>query len=172
MIFTDYDNKLFFVDLLLHLLFSFTIATLIFLTKFRKPKQDELNEKVQKVLETNVTSELSTPTTTDKTNLDILKIVYTNRDKFDKILVSDIIKSSYTHLLVFSIPIVITIIFLEDKSKLMNLFFDKLVTFIILGSVIYLYCVHFREQYNEIKEKEIYDMIKKSQKSFKSSTTY
>jgi len=172
MIFTQYENRMFYIDLLLHLLFTFTIATIIFIIRFRKKRKEEINERIKKVLNSNIVSEISNPTTSDKTNLDILDSIYVNRDNFDKNLNNDIKKASYNQIIVFLISIFICIYFLEKKSELIDLFLDKIITFVILGTTIYLYCLHFKTKYNEVTEKFIYDVFKKSNDELTNSTTY
>ena len=172
MIFTDYKDKIFYFDILIHLLFSFTLATIIFIVKFRKKKQEELDKKVRKVLNTNIMNEISTPTTTDIENLKILNNIYTNRDKFDKVTNNDIKKASYNQIIIFGFVVIVSSFLLDNRTQFLNLLVDKIITFFIFGCVIYLYSIHFKEKYTEIKEKEIYDMLKKSNKKLRSTTTY
>ncbi len=172
MIFTEQGDKLFFLDILLHLLFSYTILMMIFIIKFRRTKQKELESKIDDVLKTNVIDEVTSPDATDITNLKILDSIYTNRDNFDKVTNNDIKKSSYNQVLIFTLAIFVVVFYLEDKSNLLSLLIDKIITFVILGSTIYLYCTYFRQKYSEIKEKKIYDILRDANSDLKSSTTY
>ena len=172
MIFTQYENRLFYIDLLLHLLFSFTIATIIFIIRFRKERKEKIDKKIKKVLNSNIVNEISNPTTLDKSNLDILDSIYVNRDNFDKTLNTDLKKASYNQIIIFVISIFTCIYFIEKKSELINLFLDKIITFVILGSTIYLYSLHFKSKYSEVTEKFIYDVFKKSNDELTNSTTY
>lgn len=172
MIFTLYNDKLFFLDILLHLLFSFIILMILFIVRYRKIRQQELVKKVKSVLRTNILNEVSDTQGTDVTALKILDSIYLNEDINDKVTNKDIEKASYNQVIIFCIAIFIVIYFLDDKSSLAKLFIDKVITFTILGSTIYLYSYYFREKYSEISEKEIYDMLKEANKNLKSSITY
>lgn len=172
MIFTLYKDKLFFLDILLHLLFSFIVLMVLFIVRFRKVKQQELVKKVKRVLITNVLLEITPASASDQTALKILNSIYLNEDTADKVTKKDIEKASYNQVIVFCMSIFVVIYFLDDKTSIGKLFMDKLITFVILGSTIYLYSYYFREKYSEISEKQIYDMLKKSNDKLKITTTY
>lgn len=173
MIFTPYNDNLFYIDIMLHLLFSFLMLTIIFITKIRKEKQKELVKKVKSVLKySNVSSEISDPNNDDKTALKILDSIYNNADVFDKVTNKDIEKASYNQIIVFAIALVVVVYFSDEKSRILSLLIEKLIVFSIIGSVIYLYSYYFRERYTEITEQQIYDMLKESNKNLKTTTTY
>lgn len=172
MIFTNKGDKFFYLDILLHLFFSFSLITVLFIIKFRKIKQEELDKKVRKVLNTNIMNELSDVTNVDVKNLEILKKIYTHEDKYDKVLNDDIKKSAYGQVIIFGFVVILTIFYLENKKGLLNLLLDKIFTFIILGSVLYIYSEYIRERYVEITEKTIYEEIRRMNRTLKISTTY
>ena len=145
---------------------------ILFIVRYRKVRQQELVKKVKSVLRTNILNEVSDTQGTDETALKILDSIYLNEDINDKVTNKDIEKASYNQVIIFCIAIFVMIYFLDDKSSLANLFIDKVITFTILGSTIYLYSYYFREKYSEISEKEIYDMLKEANKNLKSSITY
>lgn len=172
MINTQFRDRLFFLDIIFHLLFSFTTIMIIFIVRFNNIKSRNLNKKVTDVLKTNILEELKTPTTEDNTNLKILDSIYRNDDNNNKIKNKSIKKASYNQVIIFGTTVLIIIYFLEDKSNLLSLIFEKSLTFAVLGSTIYLYYIYFKEKYVELKNKEIYHMLNKANKELKPTITY
>lgn len=173
MIFTEYTDKLFYLDVLLHLLFSFIVLMLVFILRFRKNRQKELVKKVKMVLSrTDILSEISDTSAVDRTTLKILNSIYENQDISDKLTNKDIEKASYNQVIIFCLCLFVIIFFIDDKKSVAKLFLEKTITFGILGSTIYLYSYYFREKYSEISEKQIYDMMKISNTKLQTGTTY
>lgn len=172
MINTQFRDRLFFLDILFHLLFSFTTIMTIFIVRFNKIKSNKLNNSIKNVLKTNILDELATPDAEDKTNLKILDSIYRNDDNNNKIKNKSIKKASYNQVIIFGVAVLIIIYFLEDKSNLLSLIFDKSLIFAVLGSTIYLYYIYFKEKYVEVKNKEIYDMINKANKNLTFNVNY
>ena len=173
MIFTVYKDKLFFLDVLLHLLFSFIVLMLVFIIRFRKIRQQDLVKKVKKVLsQSDILDEISDTSALDQTTLKILDSIYENQDTSDKVTNKDIEKASYNQVIIFCLCLFVIIFFIDDKKSVAKLFLEKTITFGVLGSTIYLYSYYFREKYSEISEKQIYDMMKISNTKLKTGTTF
>lgn len=173
MIFTSYKDKLFYLDLIFHILFTFLVLTLLFIIRFRKTKQQDITSKFKSVLnDTNILSPISNPTATDKENLKILDNIYKNRDNNDKVENKDIIKASYNQIIVLTIPVVIFVYFLVDKNSAVKLFIDKIITFSTLGCVLYLYSYYVRERYTEISKSEIFDIMNDANNDLTVTVTY
>jgi hypothetical protein len=172
MIFTEYGDKLFYIDIFLHLFFTLTLLMILFIVRFRKEKQKKLEDKIAKILNGNIMNELSTPTNTDKTNLNILDKVYENNDEQTATINDDIKKASYNQVIIFCIGLLIAFMIVGFDRKILNLVFDKFVSFMIIGSTLYLYCIYFRERITEIKEEKIYDILKRANKELKNTVTY
>lgn len=160
MIFTKLKHNYFFVDILLHSFFSFTIITIIFLVRFRKEKQERLDKEYKEILNSGIFNNISAPTHEDKENLRILNKIYKNRDNFDKSIDDDLRKSAYNQIIIFGFSVLIISLFL-DKTKLFKLLFEKIIIFVILGCSYYLYGSYVEKKYTEFYKEEIYDIIKK-----------
>ena len=173
MIFTAYKDKLFFIDILFHMLFSFTVLVILYITRLRKIRNQEFVKKVKEVLkESDVFLEISPTKEEDKLALKILDNIYENQKYSDSVKNNDLKKASYNQIIIFASALFVVIFFVEDKKSIIKLFLEKLITFGILGSTLFLYNYYFKGKYSDISRKYIYDSLKESNKKLTTSTNY
>ena len=171
MIFSDYKDKLFFIDIFLHLEFSFIIFSILFHLTFREREKERIDKLIKNVLKTNIFDGLSNNTNTDIENLKILKEVYNNQDNVDKSLYY-LKKTSWSTIILISFLVVIVLLHVRNEPNIYTLVFDKILTFASIAFALVLQEKFINSHYQEIFEKDIYDMINKNIKELKSTTNY
>ena len=158
MIFTKYGDDIFFIDLLLHIEYSFIIFALIFVIMFRKTEEDRLKDTLSEVLKTNIFDGLSNSTVTDKTNLENLKKVYNNHDKADNSMYY-LKKYGWTSAILVGAIILLVLLHIKIHTDILSFIFNKTLLFIGIFCGIYLQEKLVKENYKEFFEKDLYDMI-------------
>lgn len=172
MIFTDSNSKIFYLDIILHIFFSYSLLTIIFIKLFRKKKDKILYEKINYILNNGVLNGITGPVNNDLDNINALDKIYYNQDTLDKVTNNDVIKFSYGQLVLFSIILVISLYYFDDRMSVLKLLLDKFITFVILGCTLYIFCIYVREKYTEIYYETIYNVIEKSMDDLKPNTDY
>lgn len=171
MIFTDYNDKLFFADIFLHLEFSFIVTAVIFHLAFRRNEKKRIDKAMQDVLESNILSGLSSKTSNDTDNLKVLKKIYNNEDFNDRSYYY-LKKNSWTTIIIISIFVVLFSLELKSQPNFYFLLLDKILLFACIGIVLYLQESFISSNFNIVFEKEIYKTMRDRLKKLKSSTTY
>jgi hypothetical protein len=162
MIHTEFKHRLFYIDVLLHIYISFIVVAAVFTITTVSASSRNLDEKYLNVLNnTNVLDGIQNVTESDKAQLDILK-KYIKIDIIDETeLNSKIRKSSYNKIILISAFLLFLVLYFRNDSEFKSLFFDKIIFGGIIFSTIWVFDTVFKENYVDVSEEEIYDIIKK-----------
>lgn len=165
MIIRSSSFKEFILDTYLHAFFGLLVVSLIFILGEIKRYRKDLEEITKIVLEKiNLTNYITkTDKVTDDSNLDNLSEIYTNSSFFSKELSDNIKLGIYTQLGVLLVTVLV-VIFISEKGKNFwkNILFEKVIFFLILISLQYIFYETVVNEYQDIKHKDVFKIIKKN----------
>lgn len=165
MIIRSSSFKEFILDTYLHAFFGLLVVSLIFILGEIKRYRKDLEEITKVVLEKiNLTNYITkTDKATDDSNLDNLSEIYTNYSFFSKELSDNIKLGIYTQLGVLLVTVLV-VIFISEKGKNFwkNILFEKVIFFLILISLQYIFYETVVNEYQDIKHKDVFKIIKKN----------
>lgn len=170
MIITDLKDKLFFIDLFLHLEFSFIVITIIYHIITLDEKHKKIEETVDKVLKTNIFDNLTTGTTEDEENLKILKRVYSNFDKVES-FETEIKRNTYLTIILIVFLVIFPILYLRTQINIYTFLLDKLTIFTVIACGLLLFEKLVKTEYKDVMEEDVYNIIKERRKKLKSGTS-
>lgn len=165
MIIRSSSFKEFVLDTYLHGFFGLLIVSLIFILgeikRYRKDLKDITSDVLVKINLSNYITK--TNKVNDDINLDNLQKIYDGSSFFSKEIVDNIKLSIYTQLGIFFITVLV-LVFISGKGRKYwkNLVFEKVIFFLILISLEYIFYETVVNEYQDIKNKDIFKIIKRN----------
>lgn len=165
MIFSGTGKEKFFIDVLVHSFFSYVILLILFFVINNDLNDQELLDTLRQSFDSNIMDGFTTPTDNAQTYLDELDSIYRERDKIDTELNDEIVKATFMQLIIFLFCfILIMIIINKNYSYYKHFLLDKLITFTIFASVIYIINEYVKSKYATFFAEDAYDVMKQELK--------
>lgn len=165
MIIRSSSFKEFVLDTYLHGFFGLLIISLIFILgeikRYRKDLKDITSDVLEKINLSNYITK--TNKINDDKNLDNLQKIYDGSSFFSEEIVDNIKLSIYTQLGIFFVTVLV-LVFISDKGRKYwkNLVFEKVIFFLILISLEYIFYETVVNEYQDIKNKDIFNIFKRN----------
>ena len=146
---------------------------IVFIYKDKKRTENEIINKINDVLDVSDLLDGVTVSNNDKNVLKLLDKVYGNRDRDNTILTNDITKSSYNQAIVFGLCVVLSVFHVGIKrAEMIEIFLDKILTFVTLAIVSYLFSSFVKDNYYGMLYEEVYSIFKTGIEKLRNGVNY
>ena len=155
MIFSGTGKEKFFIDVLVHSFFSYVILLILFFIINNEADELELLNTLKKSFDSNILEGFTEHNIADEGLIEDVAYAYSTRDSVDADLNNEIVKATFMQLIIFLFCfILIMIIINKNYSYYKHFLLDKLITFTIFASVIYIMNKYVQSKYKSFFVKD------------------